>query len=137
MPKPGKGCCTEDLDCLACPAVQHPALCQQPLAQLLEVLGHASNNSLVSGCHVAAPGPSQTLSQQTDAALLCPLFRLQPSQSNKMLSSGLAIPPAPMVCPLDNTFLFQPAVTKSNHHPQSLTALNIPTSTPMFQAIQI
>lgn len=58
MPRPGKSRHTGDLDRLARSAVQHPALCQQPLAQLLEVLGHTRNNSLVSACPVAAPSPS-------------------------------------------------------------------------------
>lgn len=46
--------------------MQHPALCQQPVPQLPEVLRHTRNNSLVSACPVAAPSPSRALSQQTD-----------------------------------------------------------------------
>lgn len=53
-----------------------------------------------------------------------------------MLPSGFAIPLLLMVIPWGITFLFQPAVTKGNHRFQSLTPLNIPTSTPMSQATQ-
>lgn len=53
-----------------------------------------------------------------------------------MLPSGFAISPSGMVFTQGNTFLFQPAVTKGKHCSQSLTPLNIPTSTPMSQATQ-
>lgn len=66
MPRSGKSYCTGDLERLARPAVQHPALCQQLLAQLLKVLRHTRNNSLVSAYPTAAFSPFLALSQKMD-----------------------------------------------------------------------
>lgn len=89
MPRPRESCCDRDLDRLARPVVQHPSLCQQPLAQLLEVLGHTRKNGLVSACPVAAPSPSPALSQQTD--MCSTLFPFPPPAGTELRNAPLWI----------------------------------------------